>query len=175
MSLVEPQKYVHVPFFFNGGVKRQFPGEERFVIPSPKVTTHDLQPEISGQGVADKVASIVERGEYDFMMYNFTPPDLVGDTYNFYAVVFAITPIERMPGGVCLITADHGNAEHMCDPETGALHTAHTCNPVPFFFVERKARTRRRGQWVVGTRGRRKALDLLCYTPGADRTRCTNP
>jgi len=115
------------------------------MIPSPKVATYDLKPEMSVQAVADKVASIVESKEYDFVMCNFAPPDMVGHTGNFDAAVSAITHTDaavgtvydacQAAGYVLLITADHGNAEQMRNAETGAPHTAHTCNPVPFILA----------------------------------------
>ncbi|KAJ7675800.1 putative 2,3-bisphosphoglycerate-independent phosphoglycerate mutase, partial [Mycena polygramma] len=138
-------KYAHVTFFFNGGVEKQFAHEERFMIPSPKVATYDLKPEMSVQDVADKVASVVESKEFDFVMCNFAPPDMVGHTGQFDAAVKAITATDvavgtvyaacRAAGYVLLITADHGNAEQMRNAETGAPHTAHTCNPVPFILA----------------------------------------
>ncbi|KAJ7036768.1 phosphoglycerate mutase [Mycena alexandri] len=143
--IAETEKYAHVTFFFNGGVEKQFEHEERFMIPSPKVATYDLKPEMSVQDVADKVASVVESKEYDFVMCNFAPPDMVGHTGNFDAAVSAITHTDaavgtvyaacKAAGYVLLITADHGNAEQMRNAETGAPHTAHTCNPVPFILA----------------------------------------
>ncbi|KAJ6608969.1 cofactor-independent phosphoglycerate mutase [Mycena sp. CBHHK59/15] len=144
--IAETEKYAHVTFFFNGGVEKKFALEERFMIPSPKVATYDLQPEMSVQAVADKVASVVESKEYDFVMCNFAPPDMVGHTGNFDAAVSAITHTDaavgtvyaacQAAGYVLLITADHGNAEQMRNAETGAPHTAHTCNPVPFILAD---------------------------------------
>ncbi|KAJ7695556.1 phosphoglyceromutase [Mycena metata] len=115
------------------------------MIPSPKVAMYDLKPEMSVQDIADKVASIVESKEYNFVMCNFAPPDLVGHTGNFDAAVSAITHTDAAVGTVytacqaasyvLLITADHGNAEQMRNAETRAPHTAHTCNPVPFILA----------------------------------------
>ncbi|KAJ7079925.1 phosphoglycerate mutase [Mycena crocata] len=143
--IAETEKYAHVTFFFNGGVEKQFPHEERFMIPSPKVATYDLEPAMSVQAVADKVASVVESGEYEFVMCNFAPPDMVGHTGVFDAAVKAITATDAAVGTVydacqkagyaLLVTADHGNAEQMRDAKTGAPHTAHTCNPVPFILA----------------------------------------
>ncbi|OBZ68548.1 2,3-bisphosphoglycerate-independent phosphoglycerate mutase [Grifola frondosa] len=126
-------------FFFNGGVEKQFTAEERFMIPSPKVATYDKDPKMSVQSVADKVAELVKKGEYEFIMCNFAPPDMVGHTGVFDAAVEAITRTDAAVGTVykaceeagyiLLITADHGNAEQMINPETGAPHTAHTTNP----------------------------------------------
>ncbi|KIM39466.1 hypothetical protein M413DRAFT_446970 [Hebeloma cylindrosporum] len=139
------REYAHVTFFFNGGVEKQFPQETRHMIPSPKVATYDKQPEMSAQGVADKVAEILKEGKEDFVMCNFAPPDMVGHTGVFQAAVEAITATDaavgtiynaaREHGYVLLVTADHGNAEQMRDPVTGNPHTAHTTNPVPFLMV----------------------------------------
>ncbi|KAJ9101878.1 hypothetical protein QFC21_003218 [Naganishia friedmannii] len=142
--VAETEKYAHVTFFFNGGVEKQFENEHREMIPSPKVPTYDQQPEMSAQGVADKVAEIVKGGEYEFVMCNFAPPDMVGHTGDFNAAVKAITATDKAvrtiydacqeAGYVLAITADHGNAEQMVNPDTGAPHTAHTTNPVPFII-----------------------------------------
>ncbi|KAF7354776.1 Phosphoglycerate-bisphosphoglycerate-independent [Mycena sanguinolenta] len=142
---VETEKYAHVTFFFNGGVEKQFEAEERFMVPSPKVATYDLQPAMNVQGVADKVAELVKNKEYEFVMCNFAPPDMVGHTGSFDAAVEAITHTDaavgtiaaacRDAGYVLLITADHGNAEQMLDPKTKEKHTAHTCGAVPFIVV----------------------------------------
>lgn len=132
----ETEKYAHVTFFFNGGVEKQYPGEERVMIPSPKVATYDLQPEMSVQAVADKVAEVVKSNKYDFVMCNFAPPDMVGHTGVYEAAVKAITATDAAVGTVydaceeagyvLCITADHGNAEQMIDLKTGQPHTAHT-------------------------------------------------
>ncbi|PAV19914.1 cofactor-independent phosphoglycerate mutase [Pyrrhoderma noxium] len=143
--VAETEKYAHVTFFFNGGVEKQFENEERHMIPSPKVPTYDKQPEMSVQGVADKVAELVKKGEHDFIMCNFAPPDMVGHTGIFDAAVKAIGATDAAVGAVykaceeagyiLLITADHGNAEQMINPETGEPHTAHTTNKVPFIMT----------------------------------------
>lgn len=132
----ETEKYAHITFFFNGGVEKQFEGEERVMIPSPKVPTYDKQPEMSVQGVADKVAEVVKSGEYEFVMCNFAPPDMVGHTGDYDAAVVAIGATDKAvktvydaceaAGYVLCVTADHGNAEQMLDPNTGNPHTAHT-------------------------------------------------
>lgn len=142
--VAETEKYAHVTFFFNGGVEKQFAAEERHMIPSPKVATYDKEPKMSVQGVADKVAEIVKKGEHEFVMCNFAPPDMVGHTGVYDAAVEAITHTDaavgtvykacQEAGYVLLITADHGNAEQMVNPQTGAPHTAHTTNPVPFIM-----------------------------------------
>jgi len=143
--VAETEKYAHVTFFFNGGVEKQFKGEERHMIPSPKVPTYDQQPEMSVQGVADKVAELVKGSEHEFIMCNFAPPDMVGHTGKYEAAVKAITATDaavgtiykacQEAGYVLLITADHGNAEQMMNPETGEPHTAHTTNKVPFILT----------------------------------------
>ena len=140
--IAETEKYAHVTFFFNGGVEKQFPSEERYLIASPKVATYDLQPEMSVQEVADKVAEVVASKKHEFVMCNFAPPDMVGHTGVYDAAVKAITETDKAVGTiyeacekagyVLLVTADHGNAEQMLNPETGAPHTAHTTNKVPF-------------------------------------------
>lgn len=144
-SATETEKYAHVTFFFNGGVERQFDLEDRFLIDSPKVATYDLQPEMSVNKVAEKVASIVQSQEYDFVMCNFAPPDMVGHTGKYDAAVKAISETDKAvktvyeackeAGYVLAVTADHGNAEQMINPDTKAPHTAHTTNPVPFILT----------------------------------------
>nr|GAT51464.1 predicted protein [Mycena chlorophos] len=143
--IAETEKYAHVTFFFNGGIEKQFKEEERHMISSPKVATYDLQPEMSVQSVADKVAEVVAANTHDFVMCNFAPPDMVGHTGVYDAAVKAITATDaavgtvfeacQKAGYVLLVTADHGNAEQMRNAETGAPHTAHTCNPVPFILA----------------------------------------
>ena len=143
--IAETEKYAHVTFFFNGGVEKQFPAEERHMIPSPKVATYDKQPEMSAQGVADKVAEVVKSKKHEFVMCNFAPPDMVGHTGVYEAAVEAITATDKAVGTVydacveagyvLLVTADHGNAEQMINLETGAPHTAHTTNQVPFIMT----------------------------------------
>lgn len=143
--IAETEKYAHVTFFFNGGVEKQFEEEERHMIPSPKVATYDKEPKMSVQGVADKVAEVVKAGTHEFVMCNFAPPDMVGHTGVYEAAVEAISHTDKAvatvykaceeAGYVLLITADHGNAEQMINPETGAPHTAHTTNPVPFIMT----------------------------------------
>ena len=143
--IAETEKYAHVTFFFNGGVEKQFPSEERHLIASPKVATYDLQPPMSAQEVADKVAEVVASKKHEFVMCNFAPPDMVGHTGVFDAAVEAITATDKAVGTVyeacekagyvLLITADHGNAEQMINAKTGAPHTAHTTNKVPFIMT----------------------------------------
>lgn len=145
--IAETEKYAHVTFFFNGGVEKQYEGEDRHMIPSPKVPTYDQQPEMSVQGVADKVAEVVKTKDYEFVMCNFAPPDMVGHTGVYEAAVKAITATDKAvktvyeackeAGYVLLVTADHGNAEVMINDEGGPL-TSHTTNPVPFIIANGK-------------------------------------
>ncbi|KCV72346.1 2,3-bisphosphoglycerate-independent phosphoglycerate mutase [Fonticula alba] len=142
--VAETEKYAHVTFFFNGGLEKAYAGEERMMVPSPKVATYDLLPEMNAQGVAEEVAAGVRSGKHAFVMCNFAPPDMVGHTGNFDAAVKAISATDAAiglisqacleAGYVLMITADHGNAEQMIDSETGQPHTAHTCNRVPFII-----------------------------------------
>jgi 2,3-bisphosphoglycerate-independent phosphoglycerate mutase len=143
--VAETEKYAHVTFFFNGGVEQQFPAEERHLVPSPKVATYDLEPQMSVLVVAYKVAELVAAGAHDFVMCNFAPPDMVGHTGVFAAAVTAIGATDEAvgvvyraceaAGYVLLVTADHGNAEQMLNVATGAPHTAHTTNPVPLLMT----------------------------------------
>jgi 2,3-bisphosphoglycerate-independent phosphoglycerate mutase len=143
--IAETEKYAHVTFFFNGGVETSFTAEDRHLIPSPKVATYDKQPEMSVQGVADKVAEVVRAKEHEFVMCNFAPPDMVGHTGVYDAAVTAISATDKAVGTVyeacqeagyiLLITADHGNAEQMLNPTTGQPHTAHTTNKVPLIMT----------------------------------------
>ncbi|CAJ0944621.1 unnamed protein product, partial [Mesorhabditis belari] len=137
----ETEKYAHVTFFFNGGREAQFKGEVRCMVPSPKVPTYDHQPEMSAAGVADKMIEQIEIGQHPFIMCNFAPPDMVGHTGVYEAAIKACEATDvaigrifeacEKHGYVCMVTADHGNAEKMIAPD-GGKHTAHTCYPVPF-------------------------------------------
>jgi 2,3-bisphosphoglycerate-independent phosphoglycerate mutase len=141
LRIAETEKYAHVTFFFNGGEERVFPGEERILVPSPKVATYDLKPEMSAPEVADRLAAAIESGRFDFIVVNFANADMVGHTGDLAAAVKAIRAVDeaigrveaavRAQGGAMLITADHGNAETMRDQLTGQRHTAHTMNLVP--------------------------------------------
>ncbi|KAL7417037.1 phosphoglycerate mutase [Mrakia frigida] len=140
----------HITFFFNGGVEKQFENEVRHMIPSPKVATYDKQPEMSVQTVADKVAEVVKTNEFEFIMCNFAPPDMVGHTGVYDAAVKAIGATDKAvktvyeaceaAGYVLLVTSDHGNAEQMLNAETGNPHTAHTTNPVPFIMTGKETK-----------------------------------
>lgn len=145
LRIAETEKYAHVTFFFNGGEEAPFPGEDRILIPSPKVATYDLQPEMSAHEVTDRLVAAVEAGTYDFILVNYANPDMVGHTGILEAAETAIQTVDdcigrlatavEKAGGSLLITADHGNAETMRDAETGAPHTAHTLNVVPAVLV----------------------------------------
>ena len=144
--MAETEKYAHVTYFFNGGVEKEYPCEKRLLVPSPKIATYDLQPEMSAFKVTDKVLRGIDEGETDVFVINFANPDMVGHTGKLDKTIEAcqyvdsclgwITKRVREARGVTLITADHGNAEQMIDPTTGNPHTAHTTNPVPFHLID---------------------------------------
>ncbi|MEF1288475.1 2,3-bisphosphoglycerate-independent phosphoglycerate mutase [Vibrio sp. M260118] len=145
LRISETEKYAHVTFFFNGGVENEFEGEERQLVASPKVATYDLQPEMSSAELTEKMVAAIKSGKYDTIICNYPNPDMVGHTGVYEAAVQAIeamdeciakvtAAIEEVDGQM-LITADHGNAEMMVDPETGGTHTAHTNLPVPLIYV----------------------------------------
>jgi len=143
--IAETEKYAHVTFFFNGGVEEPNKGEDRILVPSPKVATYDLQPEMSAPVVCDKLVEAVTSGKYDVIIVNFANPDMVGHTGIEDAAIKAIETVDACVGrtvdavkemnGVMFICADHGNAEQLLDYETGEPFTAHTTNPVPFILV----------------------------------------
>jgi 2,3-bisphosphoglycerate-independent phosphoglycerate mutase len=145
LRIAETEKYAHVTFFFNGGRELVFPGEERILVPSPKVATYDKQPEMSAPEVTDKVVEAIRSGRFDAIVMNYANADMVGHTGRIDAATKAVETIDaclgrlseavEQAGGTLVITADHGNAEMMRDPETGEPHTAHTLNPVPFVVV----------------------------------------
>ncbi|WP_434457501.1 2,3-bisphosphoglycerate-independent phosphoglycerate mutase [Stutzerimonas urumqiensis] len=156
LRIAETEKYAHVTFFFSGGREEPFDGEERILIPSPKVATYDLQPEMSAPEVTDRIVEAIEQQRFDAIMVNYANGDMVGHTGVFDAAVKAvecldsclgrITEALAKVGGEALITADHGNVEQMSDESTGQAHTAHTCEPVPFiYFGQRQARIREGG------------------------------
>ena len=139
----ETEKYAHVTFFFNGGTENSYDGEDRFLIPSPKVATYDLEPEMSAIKVAEKVAEIVKTDKYGFVMCNFANPDMVGHTGKYEPAIKAVETTDagigiiyeacKEMGYTLFVTADHGNAEQMINLETGEPHTAHTCNKGNYF------------------------------------------
>lgn len=149
LRIAETEKYAHVTFFFNGGEEKQYQGEDRILIPSPKVATYDLQPEMSAIEVTDKVVEAIESQKYDSIILNYANPDMVGHTGNLEAAIKAIETIDTCVGrvvdalekvqGIALITADHGNSEQMIDYTTGEPHTAHTTNVVPLILVGKQA------------------------------------
>jgi 2,3-bisphosphoglycerate-independent phosphoglycerate mutase len=145
LRVAETEKYAHVTYFFNGGVEQPFPGEERLVVPSQKVATYDLKPEMSASGIADAVVKATEDGTFDVVIVNFANADMVGHSGKIEPTIKAVETVDacleriekavRAKGGAILITADHGNAEMLIDPVTGGPHTAHTTNPVPFIVI----------------------------------------
>jgi 2,3-bisphosphoglycerate-independent phosphoglycerate mutase len=145
LRTAETEKYAHVTFFFNGGEEQVFPGEERILVPSPKVATYDLQPEMSAPEVTDNLVAAIEAEKFDLIIVNYANGDMVGHTGVMEAAVKAAETVDNClgrleqaltnVGGTMLITADHGNAEQMTDPETKGPHTAHTLSPVPLILV----------------------------------------
>ncbi|MFZ5637684.1 MAG: 2,3-bisphosphoglycerate-independent phosphoglycerate mutase [Pseudomonadota bacterium] len=145
LRIAETEKYAHVTFFFSGGREAPYPGEERILVPSPKVATYDLQPEMSCPEVTAKLVDAIASGRFDAIVCNIANPDMVGHTGDLQAAIRAAEAVDvaigavevavRAAGGALLITADHGNLEMMRDPETGQPHTAHTVGPVPFVLV----------------------------------------
>jgi 2,3-bisphosphoglycerate-independent phosphoglycerate mutase len=155
LRTAETEKYAHVTYFFNGGYEPPYRGEERILVPSPKVATYDLQPTMSAEGITDTLCNALDRRTHDFMLCNFANADMVGHTGVLPAVITAVETIDRCLGRILesagkagaslFITADHGNAELMIDPGTGGPHTAHTTNPVPFVAVRGGATALRSG------------------------------
>ena len=145
LRIAETEKYAHVTFFFNGGEEKQYKGEDRILVPSPKVETYDLKPEMSAYEVTDKVLEAIKSDKYDAIILNYANTDMVGHTGSLAATIKAVEAVDECVGkvvklveekdGNMLITADHGNAEQMVDYKTGEPHTAHTTNPVPLILV----------------------------------------
>jgi len=141
LRMAETEKYPHVTYFLNGGEEAVYPGEERIMVPSPKVATYDLQPEMSAPELARRAVEAIGSGRHDLIVLNFANADMVGHTGSLPAAIAAVEAVDaglgaiaeavRAAGGALLVTADHGNAEQMSDPSTGGAHTAHTTNPVP--------------------------------------------
>jgi 2,3-bisphosphoglycerate-independent phosphoglycerate mutase len=174
----ETEKYPHVTYFFNGGHEPPYPGEERCLIPSQRVATYDLAPEMSAAGITDALCRTIESRNHDFLLCNFANADMVGHTGVLPAVIRAVETIDRCLGRVLasadaagcrvLVTADHGNCEMMIDPVTGGVHTAHTTNPVPLVAVGTDAASLRAGgslRDVAPT-----VLRLLGMEPPSDMT-----
>lgn len=155
LRIAETEKYAHVTFFFSGGREEPYEGEERILIPSPKVATYDLQPEMSAPEVTDRIVEAIEQQRYDVIVVNYANGDMVGHTGVFEAAVKAVECLDTCMGrivealdkvgGEALITADHGNVEQMEDESTGQAHTAHTCEPVPFVYVGKRKLSLREG------------------------------
>ncbi len=149
LRIAETEKYAHVTFFFNGGIEKPYEGEERILVPSPKVATYDLQPEMNAPEVATRLVEAIEGDTFDLIVCNFANADMVGHTGNFDAAVKAIEALDdcigrvadalKRAGGELLVTADHGNAEKMQDECTGQAHTAHTTFDVPLIYMGREA------------------------------------
>jgi 2,3-bisphosphoglycerate-independent phosphoglycerate mutase len=147
LRTAETEKYAHVTYFFNGGVEKPFAGEERILVASPKVATYDLKPEMSAQGITDTVVKAIEGQEFDAIIMNYANADMVGHSGKLEAAIKAVEAVDaglgqiyqslkaRFDDAAWIITADHGNAEMMVDPNTGGAHTYHTTNPVPFILV----------------------------------------
>jgi 2,3-bisphosphoglycerate-independent phosphoglycerate mutase len=145
LRIAETEKYPHVTFFMNGGREVQFPGEERILVPSPKIATYDLKPEMSAFEVTDKLVDAVRSGKFDLIIANYANPDMVGHTGVMEAAIKAVETVDtclgrlreavEQVGGLLIVTADHGNIEQMKDPETGSPHTAHTLLDVPIVVV----------------------------------------
>lgn len=155
LRIAETEKYAHVTFFFSGGREEPFKGEERILIPSPKVATYDLQPQMSAPEVTDKIVEAIEQQRFDVIIANYANGDMVGHTGIFDAAVKAVecldeclgritTALDKV-GGEALITADHGNVEQMEDDSTGQAHTAHTTEPVPFIYIGKRKLKMREG------------------------------
>ena len=146
LRTAETEKYAHVTYFFNGGIEVPFPGEDRRLVPSQKVATYDLAPEMSAPGITDVLCSAITAGEHDFILCNYANGDMVGHTGSIPATLKAVETVDaclarvvaaaEKTGARLLVTADHGNCEMMIDPATGGPHTAHTTNPVPFLVVD---------------------------------------
>jgi 2,3-bisphosphoglycerate-independent phosphoglycerate mutase len=145
LRVAETEKYAHVTYFFNGGIEKPFPGEDRILIPSQKVATYDLAPEMSAEGIADVVIKSITDTAFDVIIVNFANADMVGHSGKIEPTIRAVEVVDtqlgriyqavKQRGAPWFITADHGNAEMLIDPVTGGPHTAHTTNPVPFILV----------------------------------------
>ncbi len=145
LRMAETEKFAHVTYFLNGGQETLFPGEDRIMVPSPKVATYDLQPEMSAPELTDRAVEAIGTGKYDMIVLNYANPDMVGHTGDLQAAIKAVETVDtglgriaaalKNQGGALIVTADHGNCEMMKDPETGGPHTSHTTNPVPVVVV----------------------------------------
>ncbi|MBI3506145.1 MAG: 2,3-bisphosphoglycerate-independent phosphoglycerate mutase [Proteobacteria bacterium] len=145
LRIAETEKYAHVTFFFNGGEETEYPGESRILVPSPKVATYDLKPEMSAPEMTDRLVAAIDAGTFDFIVVNYANCDMVGHTGDLRAAIKAVETVDaclgrvaaavEAQGGAMLVTADHGNCECMRDPVSGQAMTAHTLNPVPVYLV----------------------------------------
>ena len=173
LRIAETEKYAHVTYFFNGGIEKPFPGEDRVLVPSQKVATYDLAPEMSAAGIADAVIKAIGDPAFDLVVVNFANADMVGHSGKLEPTIQGVETIDaclgriyqtlKQRGGSMLITADHGNAELMIDPVTGGPHTAHTTNPVPVILVSDDA-----GKYRL--RAGRLAARHLSHSVGHART-----
>jgi len=155
LRVAETEKYAHVTYFFNGGNEKPYLGEERELVPSPKVATYDLKPEMNAEGITEVVTRAIEKRDFDVIVMNFANADMVGHSGKFAPTVKAVETVDaglgriydalRRKGGRWIVTADHGNAETMIDPVTHGPHTYHTTNPVPFIVVDEARRPLRPG------------------------------
>ncbi|MCB0208841.1 MAG: 2,3-bisphosphoglycerate-independent phosphoglycerate mutase [Anaerolineae bacterium] len=178
----ETEKYAHVTYFFNGGREEPFENEVRELVPSPKVPTYDLQPEMSAFGIKDVVVKAINSGEYDFILVNFANPDMVGHTGFLDKAITAVETVDECVrqvveatvnmGGIALVTADHGNSDQMLDYNTGKPHTAHTTNLVPFIYVSKEKPDWRFANGKLGNVAP-TVLDLLGLKQPEDMT-CTS-
>jgi 2,3-bisphosphoglycerate-independent phosphoglycerate mutase len=155
LRVAESEKYAHVTYFFNGGNEKPYAGEERELVPSPKVATYDLQPEMSAAGITEKVVGAIEQGSFDVIVMNYANADMVGHSGKLEPTMRACEAVDaglgqiyaalKRCGGSWLVTADHGNAEMMINPQTNGPHTYHTTNPVPLIFMTNEDVTLRSG------------------------------
>ena len=156
LRMAETEKYPHVTYFLNGGEETPYDGEDRIMVPSPKVATYDLQPEMSAPELTDKAVEAIDSGKYDLIVLNYANPDMVGHTGVLSAAIKAVETVDaglgrivaalRRAGGALVVTADHGNCEQMRDYDTGGPHTAHTTNPVPVVVWNSGANAIHRGR-----------------------------
>jgi 2,3-bisphosphoglycerate-independent phosphoglycerate mutase len=178
LRCAETEKYAHVTYFFNGGTEKPFAGEERILVPSPKVSTYDLKPEMSAAGITETVVNAIEKGEFDTIIMNYANADMVGHSGKLEAAIRAVEAVDaglakiyqtlQAQGGTWIITADHGNAEMMIDPKNGGAHTYHTTNPVPLIIVNDDEQLRLRAggalrdiaPTMLGVLGQRQPADM---------------
>jgi 2,3-bisphosphoglycerate-independent phosphoglycerate mutase len=155
LRVAETEKYAHVTYFFNGGIEKPYPGEERELVASPKVATYDLKPEMSAEGITEVMVKAIDKSAFDVIVMNFANADMVGHSGKMEPTVRAVETVDaclgrihsalKRAGGKWIITADHGNAEMMIDPNTHGPHTYHTTNPVPFIVIDEEKRPLRQG------------------------------